>query len=72
MFDELKEVKYFVTDFYSLKILYRNKTSKEPSKSRGAFRTQTSINNGAFLWIYLTAYYFRNKSFIVDVRLVYM
>ena len=49
MFDESKEVKYFVTDFYSLKILYSNKTSKEPSKSRGAFRTQTSINNGAFL-----------------------
>ena len=33
---------------------------------------QTSINDGAFLWIYLTAYCFRNKSFIIDVQLVYI
>ena len=47
MFDELKEVKHFVTDSYRVlkcKILERNKTFKESSKSRGAFRTQTSIN----------------------------
>ena len=31
----------------------------EPSKSRGEFRTQASIYDRVFLWIYLTAYYFR-------------
>ena len=35
-------------------------------------RTQASIYDGAFLWIYLTAYYFRNKISIVDVWLVYI
>ena len=34
MFNELKEIKYFL---------------KESSKSRGVFRTEASINNGAFL-----------------------
>ena len=36
------------------------------------FRTQASINDGAFLGTYLTAYYFRNKSFIIDVRMAYI
>ena len=52
MLDELKEVKYFkeLTDFKNLrcKILQRNKTFKESSKSRNVFRTQASIYNGAF------------------------
>ena len=68
MFDELKEVKYFkeITDSKGL-IMWRNKTFKESSKSWGVFRTQASIYDGAFLWIYLTVYYFCNKSFIIDV-----
>ena len=41
---------------------------KESSKSRGVFRTQASIYDGAFLWINLTDYYFCNKSCIIDVR----
>ena len=36
------------------------------------FRTQVSINDGAFLGIYLTAYYFRNKNFIINVRMGYI
>ena len=63
MFNELKEVKHFkeIADFKNL-ILYNtlNKTFKDSSKSRSVFRTQTSIYDGAFSWIYLTAYYFRN------------
>ena len=54
MFDQLKEVKHFkeVTDFKILimQILSRNKTFQESS------RTKASIYDGAFLWIYLTAY----------------
>ena len=48
IFKELKEAKYFkeITDFNNL---YRNKTFKESSKSRGAFSTQTNICDGVFL-----------------------
>ena len=54
MFDELQKVKYFkgATDSYRVlesKILQRNKTFTESSKSRGTFRTQASIDDGAFL-----------------------
>ena len=50
-----------------------DKTFQEPSsKSSGVFRTQASIYDWAFLWIYLTTYYFRNKSFIIDVQLGYI
>ena len=47
MFDELREVKYFkeIADFKSL-----IKTFEELSKSRGVFRTQVSIYDGAFFW----------------------
>ena len=45
---------------------------KESSKRRGVFRTQASIYDGAFLRIYLAAYYFHNESFIIDVQLVYL
>ena len=44
---------------------------EESLKIRGVFRTQASIYDGAFLLIYLTAYYFLNKSSIIDVRLGY-
>ena len=64
MFDELKEVKYFILGSRNIKYL-------KEIKSRGAFRTQASVYEGAFLWIYLTAYYFCNKSSIIDVRLGY-
>ena len=63
MFDELKEVKYFkeIIDFKNLKckILWRKKAFKDSSKSRGVFRTQGNIYDGAFLWIYLRTYYFQ-------------
>ena len=53
MFDELKELKYFkeITDFKSFmcKTILKNKTFEDPSKSRGVFRTQASIYDGAFL-----------------------
>ena len=69
MFDELREVKYFkeIADFKSL-----IKTFEELSKSRGVFRTQVSIYDGAFFWKHLMAYYFRNKNSITDVRLSYI
>ena len=41
IFNELKEVKYFK----------EIKRFEEPSKSRGVFRTQARIYDGAFLWI---------------------
>ena len=44
------------------KILSRNKTFKESPKSRGVFRNQASIYDGALLWIYSTTYYFAIKS----------
>ena len=64
MFDELKEVKYFILGSRNIKYL-------KEIKSRGVFRTQASVYEAAFLWIYLTAYYFCNKSSIIDVRLGY-
>ena len=45
---------------------------EESSKSRDIFRTQASIYDGPFLWIYLTAYYFHNKGSITDVQLGYV
>ena len=45
---------------------------EESSKSRGVFRTQASIYDGAFFVNILTAYYFRNKSFTIDVQLGYI
>ena len=69
MFGELKELKYFkeITDFKNLIMqnTEKSKTFEESSKSRGVFRTQVSIYDGVSLWIYLTAYYFRNKSSII-------
>ena len=35
----------------------KSRTFEESSKSRGVFRTQASMYDGAFLWIYLTACY---------------
>ena len=42
------------------------------SKSRGVFRTHASICDRAFLWIYLTAFYFCNISTIIDLQLGYI
>ena len=39
---------------------------------RGMFRTQASIYDGAFLWIYPTAYNFCNKTPFTDVPLGYI
>ena len=65
-----KEVRYFkqITDFKGLIML----NTLESSKSRGVFRTQVSIYDGAFLWTILTAYYFRDKISIIDVWLGYI
>ena len=54
------------------KILLKNKTFAESPKSRSVFRTHAGIYDGAFLWIYLTALYFRNVSSIIDLRLAYI
>ena len=45
---------------------------EKSSKSKGVFRTQASIYNAVFLWIYLTAYYFHDISSTLDVRLGYI
>ena len=45
---------------YNVKHL-RNRTFKESSKSRGVFRAQASIYDGAFLWIYLAALFLQLK-----------
>ena len=45
---------------------------EKSSKSRGVFGTQASIYDEAFSWIYLTAYFFHNKSSIIDVQLGYV
>ena len=55
-------VKYFI----EIKCL------KSLQKAEAYLRNQASIYDGAFLWVYLTAYYFRNKSFIIDVQLGYI
>ena len=74
MFVELKKVKYFneITDLKSYGVKYFKEIKRYKSvQKRGVFITQASIYDGAFLWIYLTAYYFRNKSSIIVVWLVY-
>ena len=80
IFDELKEVKYSTRnnrfqESFNVKCFKekKKKTFEESStKSSATFRTQASIYDGSFLWIYLTAYYFRNKSSIIDDQLGYM
>ena len=54
------------------KFLWKNKAFEESSKCRGVFRTNASIYDGAFLWVYLSALYFRNISSIIDLRLGYI
>ena len=61
MFDELKEVNYFATDSYSLIILKQRRISNTNEHQRRSF--SVSVFN---------RYYFRNKSFIIDVRLAYI
>ena len=55
---------YYVKCFKEIKRL--------KSKSRGVFRTQKSIYDGAFLWIYLTVYYFHNKISISCLTKLYI
>ena len=75
MFDVIKKVKfqecYNVKYFKEIKRL-QNLLIPCSCKSRGVFRTQASIYDGALLWIYLTACYFCNKSSIIDVLLGHM
>ena len=78
IFDELKEVNYFTRNNrfqepFHVKHFQRNITFEESSsKSSVVFRSQASIYDRTFLWIYLTAYYFRKKSSITDAQLGYM
>ena len=77
MFDELKEVKLFkknhrFQECYNVKYLKEIKRLKSLQKAEDAFRTQTCIYNGAFLWKYLTAYNFCYKNSIIDARMVYI
>ena len=55
MFGELKEVKYFkeITRVLQCKVFQRNKMFEESSKSRGVFRNQASIYDGAFYLLFL-------------------
>ena len=57
---------------YNVKYFKLIKRLKSLQKSRGVFRTQVNIYDTAFLWIYLTAYYFLNKSPITHVQLGYI
>ena len=50
----------------------KKKAFEKSSKSSGVFRTHARIYNGAFLWIYLSALYYRNISSIIDLRLGYI
>ena len=66
MFDELKEVKYFeeITYFKS----FKNKTLEETSsKSRGVLKPKRAPVM-ELSYIYLTAYFFRNKISIIDFQ----
>ena len=78
IFDELKVVRCFTRnnrfqESFNVKYFQRNiKSDKSSSKTSVVFRTQASVYDRNFLWIYLTAYYFRNKSSIIYVQLGYM
>ena len=61
MFDESKEVKY-LKEIKHLKNLQKAGVYLEPKRA--------SMMEP--LWIYLTVYYFCNKSSIIDVRLGYI
>ena len=56
---------------YDVKYFLEMKRLKD-LQSEGVFRIQASICDGAFLWIYLTAYYFYNTSSIIDVWVGYI
>ena len=78
IFDELIGLKYFTRN-NKFQEPFNVKYFKEIKRLKGLqvkavsyFRTQVSIYDGAFLWIYLTAYYFPNKCFIIDVQLGYI
>ena len=59
MFDVLKQESTLKKSQIS-RALYCKKLQRD--KSRGVFRTQASIYDWGFLWIYLTAYYFAIKA----------
>ena len=76
IFDELIEEKYFTRnnrfqEFFNVKY-FKETFEESSSKSSAVFRTKVSIYDGAFLWIYLTANCFRNKTYIIDVILGYI
>ena len=50
----------------------KNRAFDESSKSRGVFRTHANIYDRVFLWIFLSALFFRNISSIIDLRLGYI
>ena len=71
IFDELIEGKYFTRN-NRFQEFFKESFEESSSKSSVVFRTQVSIYDGAFLWIYLTANYFRSKNYIIDVILGYI
>ena len=74
MFDELMEVKCFKNirfqDSY-VKYFKEIKSLKSLQKAEAYLEPKRASTMELFFRIYLTAYYFRNKSFIIDVRLGY-
>ena len=74
MFDELKEVKCFKNNTFQesyVKYFKEIKRWNSLQKAEAYLEPKRASTMELFLRIYLTAYYFRNKSFIIDVRLGY-
>ena len=68
MFDELKEVKYFkeITKSYNVKYFKETKCLKNLQKA------ETHLETKRASMMELFAYYFYNKTSIIDVRLRYI
>ena len=59
-----------------MQMLLNVKYSKEVKCSKSLQKAEAYLEpkraSTSILWIYFTAYYFRNKSSIIDARLVYL
>ena len=73
MFDELKEVKYFreITGFKSLNLRHIKeiKHLKSLEKAEAYLEPKRASTMEFFFGMDLMAYYFRNKSSVIDIRL---
>ena len=78
IFDEVKEVRYFTRnnrfqESFNAKYFKEIKRLKSPQvKAVSYLESKRAYMAQFFVWIYLTAYYFRNKSYIIDVQLGYI